>query len=279
MNNKLLAAMALMMGSSTAMAANCPNITFTQLQTALKTVVAMQNGGLGFQMWASVVGKDGTVCLVTRSGTGSINDQWLGSRVISAQKASTANAFSTTADATTTPPQNGFALSTANLYSAVQPNGSLYGLQASNPVDTSAAYSGNSNNFGTQLDPLVGRKVGGVNVFGGGLALYDADHNLVGALGVSGDTSCADHNIAWRLREGLGAVGVNGGSGYPVANVPAGVGASSTNPAGNPYKDNIHNLAQPTPGAAPVEYPNGWKHPWCSDDAKDIAIGFNKGIP
>jgi len=34
------------------------------------------------------------------------------------------------------------------------------------------------------------------------LALYD--HNgIVGGLGVSGDTSCADHNIAWRVRQRL----------------------------------------------------------------------------
>jgi hypothetical protein len=54
-----------------------------------------------------------------------------GSRVISAQKANTANAFSLP----------GLALSTANLYSAVQPGGSLR-AQESNPVDTQVAYGG-----------------------------------------------------------------------------------------------------------------------------------------
>jgi uncharacterized protein GlcG (DUF336 family) len=273
MKKKFLTAMALMMGSGAATAGNCPDITFTQLQNTLKSVVALPNGGLGFQMWATVVGKDGTVCLVAKSGTTSINDQWLGSRVISAQKASAANAFSTTV----TGSGGGFALSTANLYSATQPNGTLYGLQASNPVDTSAAYSGNSANFGTALDPLVGRKVGGINVFGGGLALYDASHNLVGALGVSGDTSCADHNIAWRVRQGLGAAGSNGGLGYPVDNVPAGVG----NVTGLGLKDNIEYLAPPQQSAPfnPTESPNGFKHPWCSDAAKTIADGFNTGQP
>ena len=50
---------------------------------------------------------------------------------------------------------------------------------------------------------MVGRTVGGTNVFGGGLALFKRTGNLVaavGGVGVSGDTSCADHNIAWRLR-------------------------------------------------------------------------------
>jgi uncharacterized protein GlcG (DUF336 family) len=113
--------------------------------------------------------------------------------VISAQKANTANAFSL--------PK--LALSTANLYTAVQPGGSLYGLQASNPVDTNVAYGGSPSAYGQQNDPMVGQRIGGVNVFGGGLALYNAQGVLLGALGVSGDSSCADHNIAWRTRHGL----------------------------------------------------------------------------
>ena len=119
--------------------------------------------------------------------------QWPGSRVISAQKANTANAFSLP----------GLSLSTANLYTAVQPGGSLFGLQESNPVETDVAYSGNPGNFGQKNDPMVGGRIGGVNVFGGGLALYNATGKIVGALGVSGDTSCADHNIAWRTRSTL----------------------------------------------------------------------------
>jgi hypothetical protein len=50
---------------------------------------------------------------------------------------------------------------------------------------------------------MVGNKIGGVNVFGGGLALYDANGKIVGGLGVSGDTSCSDHNIAWRTRRNI----------------------------------------------------------------------------
>ena len=113
--------------------------------------------------------------------------------MISAQKANTANAFSLP----------GLALSTANLYSAVQPGGSLYGLQASNPVDTNVAYGGSPSNYGRANDPMVGGRIGGVNVFGGGLGLYDSTGKLVGGIGVSGDTSCADHNIAWRTRSAL----------------------------------------------------------------------------
>jgi hypothetical protein len=38
---------------------------------------------------------------------------------------------------------------------------------------------------------------------GAGLALYNAAGVKIGAIGVSGDTSCADHNIAWKVRDAL----------------------------------------------------------------------------
>ncbi len=79
-------------------------------------------------MWATLVDRDGVVKVVAFSGDHR-GDQWPGSRVISAQKANTANEFSL--------PK--LALSTANLYSAVQPGGSLFGLQESNPVDPAVA--------------------------------------------------------------------------------------------------------------------------------------------
>jgi uncharacterized protein GlcG (DUF336 family) len=162
------------------------------LTLALLGAVADETSGLDFQMWATIVDRDGVVCAVAFSGVDR-GSQWPGSRVISAQKANTANAFSL----------DNLALSTANLYSAVQPGQSLFGLQASNPVDTSVAYKGPSAAYGTSQDPMIGNKVGGVNVFGGGLALYDRNGKVRGAVGVSGDTSCADHMIAWRVRNAL----------------------------------------------------------------------------
>jgi hypothetical protein len=47
---------------------------------------------------------------------------------------------------------------------------------------------------------MANHRIGGINVFGGGLGLYSAGKRAVGGIGVSGDTSCADHNIAWRIR-------------------------------------------------------------------------------
>jgi len=197
---------------------NCPNLPgFSALQTALTTATSTETSGLNNHMWAAIVDRDGYVCAVAFSGTNR-GAQWPGSRVISAQKASTANAFSldSTSSSNGSGQASGLALSTANLYAAVQPGGSLYGLQASNPVDVSVAYKAPAGNYGTALDPMVGSRVGGVNVFGGGLALYGAGKTIVGALGVSGDTSCADHMIAWRVRALLGLdhlAGVGGVSG------------------------------------------------------------------
>jgi len=177
----------------------------SNLYTAADTVVDTANGGLGFPMWVTVVDNTGVVCSVVNSAGTSDEEAfsgvaWLGSRVISAQKANTANAFS----------HDKFALSTANLFSAVQPWGSLYGLQHSNPVDPAAAYyyEGEANSWGSgATDPLVGKRIGGVNIFGGGLALYtkvEGKSVKVGAIGVSGDTSCTDHVVAWKVRQALG---------------------------------------------------------------------------
>jgi len=187
-----------------------------ELRHALKAARMANNGGFDLDMWASIVNRDGQVCAVVFTGEDR-GDQWPGSRVISAQKASTANAFSLP----------GLALSTANLWQPTQPGGSLFGLQFSNPVDTAVAYGNVSSKRGGkhgfkndirthryghgEADPMAGSIVGGVNVFGGGLALYDAAGTLLGAVGVSGDSSCADHNIAWRVRDGLGLDYVPGG--------------------------------------------------------------------
>jgi uncharacterized protein GlcG (DUF336 family) len=177
---------------------------FAALRSALMNATAAETSGLNNHMWGTIVDRDGVVCAVAFSGTNR-GAQWPGSRVISAQKANTANAFSLDSSSNTngSGQANGLALSTANLYSAVQPGGSLYGLQHSTPMNINEAYDGASSQYGTSRDPMVGQKIAGVNVFGGGLALYGQGKVLLGGLGVSGDTSCADHNIAWRVRKNL----------------------------------------------------------------------------
>lgn len=177
--------------------AACSDISYGALSNAANNVYAANNtGGFHLNMWVTFVDETGKVCEVTTTGDkGALasRSEWLGSRVISAQKANTSNAFSL----------NGVSISTGALYAAVQPGGSLFGLQESNPVDAQAAYSGNAEYYGTNRDPLRGKRVGGVNVFGGGLAVYKGGVK-VGAIGVSGDTSCTDHAFAWKVREALG---------------------------------------------------------------------------
>jgi uncharacterized protein GlcG (DUF336 family) len=126
-------------------------------------------------MWAAVVDRKGVLCDVRSSDP----DAWPGSRAIAIAKAYTANAFS----------NNTIALSTANLYGPTQPGGSLYGLNISNPFNP--LFSGQQTG--------VGFTDGGIITFGGGVALYSGGQ-VIGGLGVSGDTSCADHAVAYRMR-------------------------------------------------------------------------------
>jgi uncharacterized protein GlcG (DUF336 family) len=226
----------------------------SSLKSALKSVAPgvnnTVNGGLNFNMWATVVNRDGVVCAVVFTGNDR-GSQWPGSRVISAQKANTANAFSLSK----------FALSTANLYAATQPGGSLFGLQESNPVDTRAAYGGNANNYGQANDPMVGRKIGGINVFGGGLALYNPSGVLVGGLGVSGDTSCTDHIVAWKTRHALN-----------FDDVPNGVSPT--------HDDNmINDMAPALPGHTTSPSAGGFGHPTCDATATGITAGLPVSFP
>jgi uncharacterized protein GlcG (DUF336 family) len=203
------------------------------------------NGGFNFEMWGAVVNLDGVVCAVAFTGS-SVGAQWPGSRVISAKKANTANAFSLP----------GLSLSTANLWAAMQPGGSLFGLQHSNPVDTDVAYKGSGAQHGTVSDSMIGRKIGGVNVFGGGLALYNAAHVLVGAIGVS-DTSCADHTIAWRTHATL-----NFDCG------PGGVGTAGR-------ADNINDQGQVPVPCLRADF----SHPICAIAGVDGVSGISAGWP
>jgi hypothetical protein len=77
-------------------------------------------------------------------------------------------------------------------------------LTTSAPPNPAAAFAGPPDAFGQTNDPMVGKPIGGIVVFGGGLALYDSKGKIVGGLGASGDTSCADHIIAWKVRHSLG---------------------------------------------------------------------------
>jgi uncharacterized protein GlcG (DUF336 family) len=161
----------------------------SSVQAKLATVVASGNGGLFTpnKMWSAIVDRKGVLCSVISSAP----DAWPGSRSIAIAKASTANDFSSQL----------LALSTANLYSFAQPAntntnvtnfpaGSLYGLNDSNPFNPAFQTQGTG----------IGQVPGGIITFGGGVALYNASRQVIGGLGVSGDTACADHAIAYQMR-------------------------------------------------------------------------------
>ena len=172
------------------------------LQSKLTTVAASGNGGLNTpnRMWSAVVDRQGVLCSVIRNDP----DAWPGSRSIAIAKASTANDFS----------NNKLALSTANLYSFAQPAntntsntivfpaGSLYGLNNSNPFNPGFQPQGTG----------VGGVPGGIITFGGGVPLY-SNGQVIGGLGVSGDTACADHAIAFTMRKNAGLDGTPGSPG------------------------------------------------------------------
>jgi hypothetical protein len=75
-----------------------------------------------------------------------------------------------------------------------------------------------------------------------------------GAVGVSGDSSCADHNIAWRTRHRL-----------LLDHVPGGVSGDPARP------DNIVYDITPQAGQQEGVSASGWGHPACSANATSIA--------
>jgi len=90
---------------------------YNKLKGALTSAVKEgkgANGGLGNQEWGAVVNRDGIVCAVVFTGPNR-GAEWPGSRLISAEKANTANAFST----------DNFALSSGNIYSDAQTGNSF----------------------------------------------------------------------------------------------------------------------------------------------------------
>jgi uncharacterized protein GlcG (DUF336 family) len=136
--------------------------------------------------WAAIVDRSGRVCAVVVS-TEDPTAAWPGSQAIALAKAYTANAFST----------DQVPLSTARLYTMSLPGHSLWSAANGNPLNPECLVRpeghGNQN----------GKVCGGTIAFGGGVPLYKGK-TRVGGLGASGDTPCADHEIAKRIRDKAG---------------------------------------------------------------------------
>lgn len=168
--------------------ANCQNLpSESQLKGFLQAAQTSGGtvGGLfgGTRMWGAIVNRDGEICTYTTS-TDDPKQVWPGSQAIAKAKAYTGNAFSL----------DNLALSTARLYTFTQPGHSLWSLGQSNLFDPKALAAPASGSGGKN------QIAGGLIFFGGGVPLYNSQGKIIGALGVSGDTSCADHEIAKRVR-------------------------------------------------------------------------------
>ncbi len=165
--------------------ANCSGLPDVgELRALLGQSAGNNAGGLfeGARMWAAVVNRSGEVCSYTTS-TADPTQVWPGSQAIAKAKAYTANAFSLDV----------LPLSTARLYTFTQPGHSLWSLGQSNLFDSSRLIAPGGRGDSNQI-------VGGLIFFGGGVALY-REGKIIGGLGISGDTSCTDHEIAKRVRD------------------------------------------------------------------------------
>ena len=174
--------------SIAARAADCKGLpSEEQLHTFLVSAPTSggEAGGLfhGTRMWGAIVNRNGEICAFATS-TSDPRQVWPGSQAIAKAKAYTANAFSL----------DGLALSTALLYTFVQPGHSLFGLNHSNPFNPDFLASPTGHGGGDN------QIAGGIITFGGGVPLYNAAGHIIGGLGISGDTACTDHEISKRVR-------------------------------------------------------------------------------
>ena len=201
----------------------CEEVPSSQeLERYLKVVPNEQEaGGLasGKAEWAAVVNRAGELCAIAVAMPDP-GQAWPGSQGIAKAKAFTANAFSTDA----------VPMSTARLYTLSQPGHSLYGAANGNPFDPACLST-------PQEMKGLGRVCGGTIAFGGGVPLYKGKRR-VGGLGVSGDTACADHEIAKRIRNAL-----------------------SMNPPGGMAADEIQYQG--------VDPPSMFSHPLCLNTYRD----------
>ncbi len=159
-----------------------------QLKKLLKEAAsAGEAGGLagGKFEWAAIVDRSGHLCAVAVSSDDP-TASWPDSQAIAKAKAYTANAFST----------DKLPMSTARLYTMAQPGHTLYGAAQANPFNPQCVESPEDKDKGPKV-------CGGTIVFGGGVPLYKGK-TRVGGLGASGDTPCADHEIAKRMRDKMG---------------------------------------------------------------------------
>jgi len=224
-------------GAQAQQASSCPGLpTAAELKAALMQVVPggapgipSPSSGVGAPVWLTLVDSSGKVCAVVHSvlltdPSEVTNVLAIAHRVVSAQKAATANALSR-GPVGGSP---GIGVSTAPLAHSARtgwPTGSELSSGLDALVNTQVdPFEGDPTTWGTGIDPLIGQRVGGNTALPGGLPLFDANHRKVGAIGVSGDFRCTDHVVAWKVRELLGnPTGKVGDGAYTHTHIPFGL--------------------------------------------------------
>jgi len=211
---------------------NCEGLpSASDLKTLLRSAPGSDGeaGGLfhGTRMWGAVVNRNGQVCAVAVS-TDDPTQVWPGSQAIAKSKAYTANAFSI----------DNLPLSTARLYTFTQPGHSLWSLGQSNPFNPKfLAPPSETAEDSRQIE-------GGLIFFGGGVPLY-RNGKILGGLGISGDTSCTDQEIAKRVRT-----------------------AAGLNPSGGPSADDISYSS--------VDGASAFTHPLCLNTYRNGVLVGNE---
>jgi len=94
-------------------------------------------------------------------------------------------------------------------------------------------------------------------VFGGGLAIYSTAGVKIGAIGVSGDTSCTDHVVAYKVRSSFEASGALG-------------------PVPGPFDKIIFDIT-PNPNGGTGKSAGGFGHASCKGVGGDITTHNDGG--
>jgi hypothetical protein len=187
-----------------------------------KTVLAKASrtagspNGIEYHVWGSVINRAGRVCAVAYTGP-DLTQQFPYGRVQAMKRANTANSL--------TLPKRAMPSHVADRHNYIEIETSSAGLNAGNPGrsdngwygfshdrynpgNIDVQFQGATSNYGEacgtpRQDPMCMQKPGGMDYSAGGLALFDQNGILRGAIGVAGDNDCTSHAIAWKARQQL----------------------------------------------------------------------------
>ena len=200
--------------------------SYSTLRGALVQARHASNGGFNLDMWGTVVNRDGVVCAVAFTGNDR-GDQWPGSRDFRTEGQHGQFVQSTEHRAFDRQSLHGRSTRRQPVWSAGKQSGECGRRLQRQPGEQRTSQRSDGRRPHWRGERVWGRS-----------GLYNSSGELVGAIGVSGDTSCADHNIAWRTRASLG-----------LDYVPH----TAFNASGDPtHPDNIVYTSRPSLGRCPA---------------------------